>query len=52
MQYLGRVTDLQLKEALTASGAAPNESEQFASALRERIEQLRRASGEAAVSRR
>jgi hypothetical protein len=52
MQYLGRVTDTQLRDALTASGAAPGDVDCFAAALRDRIEQLRRAADSAAVSRR
>jgi hypothetical protein len=42
--YLGRLTDTQIDAALTASGATADEREQFRSALRDRIDQLRRAS--------
>jgi hypothetical protein len=40
-QYLGRVRDDQVRAALAASGAQSSEIEQFTSALRARIEQLR-----------
>jgi hypothetical protein len=42
-QYLGRLTDLQLKSALDASGASTDEAERFTRAIRNRIEQLQRA---------
>lgn len=42
-QYLGRVSDEQLRAALEASGADAQETEQFNRALRARIEQLERA---------
>jgi hypothetical protein len=41
-RYLGRITDRQLREALAASGASDEETEQFTRALRERIAQLGR----------
>ena len=41
-RYLGRVTDAQLHEGLTASGATPEETEQFARSLRARVAQLQR----------
>jgi len=41
MQYLGRVTDDQLRAGLKASGAAPDEVECFTLAIRERINQLK-----------
>jgi hypothetical protein len=41
-RYLGRLTDDQLRAALAASGATPEETESFSSSLRDRIEQLRR----------
>ncbi len=41
LQYLGRVTDQQIRGALKASGAAPAEVDCFATAIRERINQLR-----------
>ncbi|HET7697363.1 MAG TPA: hypothetical protein VFK57_16735 [Vicinamibacterales bacterium] len=40
-RYLGRVTDAQLRAALRASGATPEEEESFTASLRSRIEQLR-----------
>ena len=42
MQYLGHVTDAQIRTALLASGATPHEEECFAGSLRTRIETLRR----------
>jgi hypothetical protein len=44
-QYLGQITDRQLLNALTASGASDDEAQVFARALRERILQLGRACG-------
>jgi hypothetical protein len=44
MQYLGRVTDAQLRAGLLASGATREEEECFARSLRARIEQLRKVS--------
>lgn len=44
VRYVGRVTDRQLNDALTASGATPEERAQFVRALRDRIDQLRRSS--------
>ena len=44
-QYLGRVTDVQLEQALRASGASPDETERFTRALRDRINQLGRVCG-------
>lgn len=41
MQYLGRISDAQILDALRASGAKAEESTRYAAALRERIEQLR-----------
>ena len=40
-RYLGRITDAQLREALQASGASPEETERFTRAIRERIEAVR-----------
>ncbi len=40
MQYLGRITDNQLRDGLTSSGATPEEVECFTQAIRERIKQL------------
>ena len=41
MQYLGRITDEQLRAGLEASGATPAETACFAQAIRGRIEALR-----------
>jgi hypothetical protein len=41
IQYLGRVTDEQLREGLQASGANPDEVNCFARAIRERINQIK-----------
>jgi hypothetical protein len=41
IQYLGRVTDEQLREGLQASGANPDEVDCFAPAIRERINQIK-----------
>lgn len=43
-RYLGRITDDQLRTALTASGATADETESFAASLRDRITQLQRVS--------
>ena len=42
MQYVGRITDQQLKDGLKASGATPEEIDRFAKAVRARIEQMRK----------
>jgi len=42
LQYLGKITDEQLRRGLTASGASPAQTECFTRALRERIEQLKK----------
>jgi hypothetical protein len=42
MQYLGRVTDAQIRVGLKFAGASEREETCFAGALRDRIEQLRR----------
>ena len=39
-RYLGRITDAQLRDALTASGATPEETGRFTAAIRDRIDQL------------
>jgi hypothetical protein len=39
-RYLGRITDRQLREALTASGAAEEDNQRFTRAIRNRIDQL------------
>lgn len=44
MQYLGRLTDDQLRAGLQSAGASPKETSCFVTALRSRIEQLRRIS--------
>jgi hypothetical protein len=41
MQYLGRVSDVQLRSGLKASGAMPADVTCFSAQLRERINQLR-----------
>jgi hypothetical protein len=43
LQYLGKITDVQLQRGLMASGADSDETECFTEALRERIQQLQRA---------
>jgi hypothetical protein len=43
--YLGRVTDEQLRDALTASGANAEDAESFSTSIRDRIEQIGRAGG-------
>jgi hypothetical protein len=45
MQYLGRVSDAQIRQALDASGAAQTETESFSRAVRERIARLAEVSG-------
>jgi hypothetical protein len=50
MQYLGRITDDQIRAALTASGANQRETDCFARAVRDRIEQLRRLTKSTEVS--
>jgi hypothetical protein len=42
-RYLARLTDAQLRAALDASGATPEEAERFTQAIRRRINQLARA---------
>jgi hypothetical protein len=42
LRYVGRITDRQIRAALTASGASAVEVGCFARAFRERINQLRR----------
>ncbi|HEY8461239.1 MAG TPA: hypothetical protein VIM99_12710 [Blastocatellia bacterium] len=41
MQYLGRITDDQIRAGLRASGATPAEVESFTRSLRDRINQLK-----------
>ena len=50
MQYLGRVTDAQIRAGLLTSGATREEEDCFARALRDRIEQLRRIAGGGAAA--
>jgi hypothetical protein len=45
LQYLGRVTDEQIRTGLATSGATPKEVECFSRSLRDRIEQLQQVSG-------
>jgi len=44
-RYLGRVTDRQLLDALTASGASAEDATSFTTSIRDRIEQIGRAGG-------
>lgn len=46
MQYLGKVTDDQIRTGLEASGAKPEEVKCYSHALRQRIEQLRQVAPE------
>lgn len=48
MQYLGRITDEQLRAGLRAAGAQPEEVVCFTRALRDRLNQLSQVSGTAA----
>ena len=50
-RYLGRITDAQLRAALTASGATPEETDSFAASLRNRITQLSGVSGVRSTNR-
>lgn len=43
-QYVGRITDEQIRDGLLASGATDEEVESFTRAIRERINQLKRVS--------
>jgi hypothetical protein len=43
--YLGRITDTQIRDALKAADASPEDVNCFAAAVRERINQLKRAAG-------
>ena len=45
LQYLGKITDEQIRNGLEASGASSNETACFTEALRKRIEQLQSAVG-------
>jgi len=44
MQYLGKITDAQIRDGIVASGANASETECFVRSLRDRIEQLRSVS--------
>ena len=46
LQYLGKITDEQLRSGLEASGATTSETNCYAKALRNRIEQLQRAAAD------
>jgi hypothetical protein len=48
LQYLGRVTDEQIRTGLAASGATPKEVDCYAQSLRQRIEQLQAVAAAAA----
>jgi hypothetical protein len=50
-RYLGRITDGQLRDALTASGATEEETALFAASLRARIEQLRVAADDGGTAK-
>jgi len=41
MQYLGRITDTQLREGLQSSGATPDEVSCFIASIRNRIDRLK-----------
>jgi hypothetical protein len=43
LQYLGRVTDAQLRDGLIASGASESETEKYVQGLRQRIQALQAA---------
>jgi hypothetical protein len=51
LQYLGRITDEQLRTGLTASGATPEETECFTRALRQRIDAMESLAGVSAGNR-
>ena len=48
LQYLGRITDEQIRTGLAASGASPQQTECYTRALRQRIGQLQQAAKAAA----
>ncbi len=48
MQYLGRVTDDQLRAGLLSSGATAEQTDLYVAALRSRIDQLRKVAGQSA----
>src|SRR5262245_54436052 len=49
LQYVGRITDKQIRVGLEASGVSPADTESYAHALRDRIEQLERVAGSVSV---
>jgi hypothetical protein len=51
MEYLGRLSDAQLRDGLLACGAAENEAYCYTMALRKRIEELREIARAQAVTR-
>jgi hypothetical protein len=51
LQYLGRVTDAQIRTGLEASGATPKDVNCFARSLRDRIQQLQQVSGTSTSAR-
>jgi hypothetical protein len=52
LQYLGRVTDAQIRTGLVASGATTEEVDCFARSLRDRIEQLKQVSNDSTTVQR
>jgi hypothetical protein len=46
LQYLGRITDVQIRSGLEASGATVDDLECYAKSLRQRIEQLQAVAGQ------
>jgi hypothetical protein len=52
LQYIGRITDPQIREGLQASGATPEEENCFAPAIRARIEQIRSVASSSIALRR
>jgi hypothetical protein len=45
LNYIGKITDQQLRDGLEAAGATPEEVEVFTTSIRDRINQLKRAAG-------
>lgn len=43
LQYLGKITDEQIRAGLSASGATPEDTDCYTQSLRDRIEQLQNA---------
>jgi hypothetical protein len=50
LQYLGRITDEQIRLGLISSGATPSETACFSKGLRQRIEMLQEVAGEGVQS--